>query len=98
MILKLCNKCKKPISSTEKYCSKCIEIVNKQEKEYKTIRNSKYNKTRDIKYKHIIIRTVTVWSRGILKKWRKKRNPKTTNHYRFRLEIIKRKETFRCSI
>lgn len=51
MILKLCNKCKKPISCIEKYCSKCLEIVNKQQEEYKSTRNSKYNKARDPKYK-----------------------------------------------
>lgn len=51
MIMKLCNKCKKPISNTKKYCSKCLDIVNKQQEEYKVARNNKYNKTRDPKYK-----------------------------------------------
>lgn len=51
MILKLCNRCKKPIPSYLKYCGKCQYSVEIQKEEYKAIRDSKYNKNRNPKYK-----------------------------------------------
>ena len=51
MIYKLCRKCKKTIVHPQIYCKDCMEKVIKQTEEYKSIRNSKYNKSRDPKYK-----------------------------------------------
>ncbi len=51
MKLKLCNRCKKIIDHSEKYCSKCLAIVTKEKEESKIATTSRYNKTRDPKYK-----------------------------------------------
>lgn len=51
MIYKLCCKCKKTIIYPAIYCNDCLEIVLKKQEELRLARNSKYNKTRDPKYK-----------------------------------------------
>ncbi len=51
MIYKLCNKCKKPIIYPNKYCAECLKKVEANQEILKTKRNSRYNKTRDTKYK-----------------------------------------------
>lgn len=51
MIYKLCNKCKKPISYPNKYCAECLKEVEANQEILKAKRNSRYNKTRDTKYK-----------------------------------------------
>lgn len=51
MQLKLCPKCKKVIEAPNKYCTRCQKIVEKEIEENKQRRMSRYNKTRDKKYK-----------------------------------------------
>ena len=51
MIYKLCNKCKRTILYPNKYCFECLKIVEVNQEILKSKRNSRYNKTRDTKYK-----------------------------------------------
>ena len=51
MLLKLCARCQKVIQAPNRYCDKCKEIVNKTIEENKQQSMSRYNKTRDKKYK-----------------------------------------------
>ena len=51
MLLKLCARCQKVIQAPDRYCDKCKEIVNKTIEENKQQSMSRYNKTRDKKYK-----------------------------------------------
>lgn len=51
MLLKLCTRCQKVIQAPNRYCDKCKEIVNKTIEENKQQSMSRYNKTRDKKYK-----------------------------------------------
>lgn len=51
MIYKLCRRCKKTILHPASYCDKCLEKVNQDREKLKSIRESKYNKNRDPKYK-----------------------------------------------
>lgn len=51
MIYRLCNKCKKTIAYPNKYCTNCLEIVEANQEILKAKRNSRYNKTRNPKYK-----------------------------------------------
>lgn len=51
MVYKLCRKCKKIISHPAIYCDNCLVIVNKEREKFKAERASRYNKTRDPKYK-----------------------------------------------
>ncbi len=51
MMYRLCRKCNKPIVPPAVYCEKCNEKVIKQQEEYKTLREKRYNKNRNPKYK-----------------------------------------------
>lgn len=51
MIYKLCRRCKKTILHPATYCDKCLDKVNQDREKLKSIRESKYNKNRDPKYK-----------------------------------------------
>ncbi len=51
MLLKLCARCQRVIQAPNRYCDKCKEIVNKNIEENKQQSMSRYNKTRDKKYK-----------------------------------------------
>lgn len=51
MLLKLCARCQKVIQAPNRYCDKCKEMVNKTIEENKQQSMSRYNKTRDKKYK-----------------------------------------------
>lgn len=51
MLMKLCNKCKKPIVATASYCQACQKVIDERTAEYKAKRNSRYNSNRDPKYK-----------------------------------------------
>lgn len=51
MIYKLCNKCKKKIIHPATYCDKCLQLYETQKEQLKAERDSKYNKSRDPKYK-----------------------------------------------
>lgn len=51
MIFKLCRRCKRTILHPSIYCIKCLDAVNQEREKIKSIRESKYNKNRDPKYK-----------------------------------------------
>ena len=51
MIYKLCRRCKRTIIHPAAYCDKCLDKVNQDREKLKSIRESKYNKNRDPKYK-----------------------------------------------
>ena len=51
MIFKLCRRCKRTILHPAIYCIKCLDAVNQEREKLKRIRESKYNKNRDPKYK-----------------------------------------------
>ena len=50
MVIKLCARCKKTIQYPNRYCDKCLKIVETERQESHIISNRKYNKTRDNKY------------------------------------------------
>ena len=51
MLLKMCARCQKVIQAPNRYCPKCQTIVNKEAEINKQKSMSRYNKTRDKKYK-----------------------------------------------
>lgn len=51
MLLKLCARCQKVIQAPNRYCTKCQDIVNKEIEKNKQRNMSRYNRTRDTKYK-----------------------------------------------
>lgn len=51
MIYKLCRRCKKPIEHPNTYCCSCLKVVEEHQEELQRIRENRYNKKRDPKYK-----------------------------------------------
>lgn len=51
MIYKLCRRCKKAIEHPNVYCDECQVIADEKKEQLQKDRDSKYNKTRDPKYK-----------------------------------------------
>lgn len=51
MIFKICRRCQKVIIHPATYCDSCLERTLSVQNDLKAKRNSKYNKSRDTKYK-----------------------------------------------
>lgn len=51
MLMKLCARCQKVIQAPNRYCSKCKAIVDQEVENNKKKSMSRYNKSRDKKYK-----------------------------------------------